>query len=153
MHTILVTILLLQIAYIDYKTMKIPDKWNLALGFCGLISCILDTQVMFTDRLIGLFVVSVPMYVLCLIIPDAFGGGDIKLTASMGFYLGWKQVLIGVYLSFLIGGMEAVYLLTVKKFRKEDGTHMAFGPALCLGMWIAMIWGNSLIQWYVENLT
>ena len=147
---ILVTLLLLRIAYIDYKTMKIPDKLNLAIMVCGLISCIQNTEIDFIERMIGFLIVSVPMYMICLMIPEAFGGGDIKLTAVMGFFLGWKQVLVGAYLSFLIGGAQAAWLLAVKKIKQRSHAHMAFGPALCLGMWIAMIRGKDLITWYLE---
>ncbi len=150
MIKILVTILLASIAYIDHKTMKIPNKLNLAIGVCGLLSCIQNTDVTMMDRIIGVLILSAPMYILCMIIPEAFGGGDIKLTAAMGFYLGWKRTLVGAYLSFLLGGVQAIWLL-IRKNRKKDATsHMAFGPALCMGMWIAMIKGNELIQWYFE---
>ena len=148
MLDILVSILLLRIAYIDDKTMKISNKMNLALGLCGLISCIQNTGITMQERMIGFVIISVPMYVLCLIIPDAFGGGDIKLTAVMGFYLGWKRMLAGAYLSFIIGGVQAVYILSVNRSQSEKTTHMAFGPSLCLGIWIAMLWGNDLIPWY-----
>ena len=144
----LVSVLLLRIAYVDHKTLKIPDKLNLALGVCGLLSCIQDTDLAMMERMIGFAVISVPMYFLCLLIPDAFGGGDIKLTAVMGFYIGWKRMLAGAYLSFLIGGAQAVSILAGKRSQKEKTTHMAFGPALCLGTWIAMLWGNDLIPWY-----
>ena len=145
---ILITILLARIAYIDYKTMKIPDKLNLALGICGLVSCIQNTDVGLADRIIGFLIISVPMYFLCLIIPEAFGGGDIKLAAVMGFYLGWKRTLAGAYLSFIFGGLQAMILLIRKKQQKGKTSHMAFGPALSLGMWVAMVWGNELIGWY-----
>lgn len=150
MIKILVTILLASIAYIDHKTMKIPDKLNLAIGVCGLLSCIQNTDVTMPDRLIGFLIISVPMCLICMIIPEAFGGGDIKLSAVMGFYLGWKRTLAGAYLSFLIGGAQAIVLLIRKKQLKVRTSHMAFGPALCLGMWIAMVWGNELIRWYFE---
>ncbi len=148
MLNIIVTVLLLLIAYIDHKTMKIPDRLNVALGICGLVSCIQNPNVVFVDRIIGAFAVSVPMYLLCLAIPDAFGGGDIKLTAVMGFYLGWKLLFTGVYLGFLIGGIQAVYLLLTKNIQMGKRAHMAFGPALCIGLWIAMVWGSELLKWY-----
>ena len=71
MLNILVTILLLQIAYIDHKTMKIPDKLNFALGVCGLVSCIQNTDITITDRIFGFSIISVPLYILCLVIPEA----------------------------------------------------------------------------------
>lgn len=142
MLKILITFLLLRIAYVDHKTLRIPDELNLALGICGLVSCIQNTDMIVTDRILGFLIISVPMYLLCIIIPDAFGGGDMKLAAVMGFYLGWKRMLAGAYLSFLIGGVQAIWLLTTKKLPKGEKTYMAFGPALCLGTWIAMIWGK-----------
>ena len=148
MLDVLISILLLRIAYIDHKTMKISNKMNLALGVCGLVSCIQNTEITIMERVIGFAIISVPMYVLCLIISDAFGGGDIKLSAVMGFYLGWKRMLAGAYISFLIGGLQAVYILIVNRSQNDKTTHMAFGPALCLGIWIAMLWGNDLIPWY-----
>lgn len=148
MIEILVTILLAKIAYTDHKTMKIPNKLNLAIGVCGLVSCIQNTDVGLADRIIGFLIISVPMYFLCLIIPEAFGGGDIKLAAVMGFYLGWKRTLAGAYLSFILGGLQAMILLIRKKQQKGKTSHMAFGPALSLGMWGAMVWGNELIRWY-----
>ena len=149
-HEIIITILLANIAYTDHKSMKIPDKLNLAIGVCGLVSCIQNTDVGMTDRILGLLIISVPMYILCLIIPEAFGGGDIKLAAAMGFFLGWKRTLAGAYLSFLLGGLQAIVLLIRKKQRIGETSHMAFGPALCLGMWIAMVRGNELIRWYFD---
>lgn len=148
MTDIVVIGILLRIAYIDDKTMEIPDRLTLVLGICGFISCIQNSSIPFTDRILGLAFISVPMYLLCFVIPNAFGGGDIKLTAAMGFYLGWRILLIGVYFGFLIGGIQAAYLLLSKKVRRGEGAHMAFGPALCIGIFIAMLWGTEILQWY-----
>ena len=148
MIEILIAILLAKIAYTDHKTMIIPNKLNLAIGVCGLVSCIQNTDMTISDRIIGFLIISVPMYLLCMLIPEAFGGGDIKLAAVMGFYLGWKRTLAGAYLSFLLGGLQAIILLIRKKQLKVETSHMAFGPALCFGMWVAMVWGNELIRWY-----
>ena len=55
---------------------------------------------------------------------------------------------VGAYLSFIFGGLQAMILLIRKKQQKGKTSHMAFGPALSLGMWVAMVWGNELIRWY-----
>lgn len=153
MLDIFVMIILIRIAYIDNKTMEIPDKLNFILGICGLVSCIQNPTLLLMERLIGLVLISVPMYLLCLAIPDAFGGGDIKLTAAMGFYLGWRILIVGVYIGFLIGGAQAAYLLASKKVRKGESAHMAFGPALCVGILVSMLWGTELLQWYFGIFT
>ena len=83
-------------------------------------------------------------------IPGAFGGGDIKLTFVMGLYLGWKKVLLGMFLAVLIGGAEASWLLLTGKVKVGEGAHMAFGPALCLGFILAGWWGDVLVSSYLN---
>ena len=143
-----VVYLLVMIAVIDFKTMEIPDELNLALGVCALCAACMDSDIGLAARLIGAVSVSVPMLLMCMAIPGAFGGGDIKLVFVMGLYLGWKLLLTGVFLAFLIGGIQAFYLLLSGKAKAGEGAHMAFGPALCVGMIIAMFWGNGLLSWY-----
>lgn len=59
------------------------------------------------------------MYILTWIIPGAFGGGDVKLVAACGWFLGVKAVVTGTFVGFLAGGTYAAVLLAVKKDRKE----------------------------------
>lgn len=148
LHLIVVGSLLI-IAWIDHKTMKIPDLWNLALLICGLCSVFLSDRITLAERIIGMLIVSVPMYAMICLIPGSFGGGDVKLTFVMGLYLGWKQVLTGTFLAFLIGGAQAMYLLVAGKAKAGTGARMAFGPALCLGYGIAMLFGEQLLSWYL----
>ena len=113
----------------------------------ALISWFTMTGPGLVERLVGAFCVSVPMLVLTMLIPGAFGGGDIKLMAACGLFLGWKCTLVSTFLGFLFGGIWAAgLLLTGKAERKE---HFAFGPFLCLGMGIGLIYGQTLINWYV----
>ena len=144
----IVVCLLAVIAVIDLRTMEIPDELNLALGICALCSIWADLGIGLAARLIGAVCVSVPMLLICMAIPGAFGGGDIKLVFVMGLYLGWKLLLTGVFLAFLIGGIQAFYLLLSGKAKAGEGAQMSFGPALCVGMIIAMFWGNGLLSWY-----
>ena len=148
MIQILMTMLLLIIAVVDWKTMEIPDGLNGAVAFLAGISLWAMPEVPMPDRIIGAVCVSVPMYLLCILISDAFGGGDIKLVFTMGFFLGWKNVLVGMFLAIMIGGMQALYLLICKKVKAGENAHMAFGPALCVGMIISMFWGERLIAGY-----
>ena len=146
----IVTILLAIIAWTDHKTMEIPDRWNLALGVCGIAAMFINPEVSILERGIGAFCVSVPMFLLTTWIPGAFGGGDIKLTFAMGLYLGWKFVLLGTFLAILIGGTQAIYLLASRKAKVGEGAHMAFGPALCLGLFLAAHWGTRILSWYLN---
>lgn len=55
------------------------------------------------------------MLLLTLIIPDAFGGGDIKLMAVAGFMLGFANTLLATFIALLFGGGVAIYTLMQKK--------------------------------------
>ena len=147
---IMVVIILALIAWTDWKTMEIPDWMNLSLAVCAVINMFIENNVSVFERVIGAFCVSVPMYLLILRIPAAFGGGDIKLTSAIGLYLGWKKTLTGTFLAFLIGGLQGSYLLVSGKAKRGEGAHMAFGPALCIGYAAAMFAGNEILQWYLS---
>lgn len=140
--------LLLTIALIDFDTMEIPDGLIAAVGVCALASIWGFPEVTLMQRCIGAFCVSAPMFLLCLLIEGAFGGGDIKLLAVMGFYLGWKSCLVGAFIGIMIGGAQAVYLLAAGKVKRGEGAHMAFGPALCAGIFLAQLYGTQIYEWY-----
>lgn len=146
---VIVIVLLVKIAWTDYKTMEIPDRWNLFLSVCGFAAIFINSEISVLERIVGAFCVSVPMFLVTALIPGAFGGGDIKLTFSMGLHLGWKRLLLGTFAAIMIGGMQALYLLATGKAKVGEGAHMAFGPALCIGFFLANWWGEVLINWYL----
>jgi leader peptidase (prepilin peptidase)/N-methyltransferase len=84
------------------------------------------------------------MLAMALFIPDAFGGGDIKLMAVAGFMLGMGNTLLATFIGILLGGAVAAWLL-IKKTREK---HMAFGPYLCIGIMTSLLFGDIIIQWY-----
>ena len=143
---VLFLVMLVLIAVVDWKTMLIPDAFSVTVFGIGLLSAATGSGPAFSDRLIGMAVVSVPMILITLAIPGAFGGGDIKLMAASGMMLGWKLSLVAIFLAILTGGIYgSCLLITGKKGRFE---HFAFGPFLCVGMVIALFWGEALIGWY-----
>jgi leader peptidase (prepilin peptidase) / N-methyltransferase len=87
---------------------------------------------------------------------EAMGGGDVKLLAAMGTFIGYKLVLLTLILASFVGSIiGAVILIQVKKKEKEAtsfGHYIPFGPYLAIGAVIALIWGNDLINWYFNHL-
>ena len=73
--------ILLSVSLIDAETQTIPDRLNLALAVCGAVSVLLSPAD-WLPHIIGALCVSVPMFLLCLVIDGAFGGGDIKADGS-----------------------------------------------------------------------
>ena len=107
-------------------------------------------QMSLVDSIIGMFCISLPMFLLNLVIPDSFGGGDIKLMFASGIALGWKYSLLAAFIGILIAGIYCIYLILTKKVDKKG--HIAFGPYLSIGIFIALCYGYEIISWYLNLL-
>ncbi|MGL5911400.1 MAG: prepilin peptidase, partial [Phycicoccus sp.] len=91
--------------------------------------------------LIGAATFGVVYVVLALLPGGGIGGGDVRLAPLIGALLGWlgpAQVLVGMTAGFLVGGLAAMALLVLG--RAGLRTSIAYGPAMCLGAWVAIGW-------------
>ena len=98
------------------------------------------------SHIIGLIAISLPLYVIFLMTRgNGIGGGDIKLMAACGLFLGWKLIILGFFLGCLIATIIHLTLMAMKKADRA----LSFGPYLSIGIFIALIWGNLFINWYL----
>ena len=91
------------------------------------------------------------MLVLALLARGALGFGDVKLAALLGTftaYLGWAFLVLAGVSGFLVAGMVAIVLLVFRLARRTD--HIAFGPFMVVGAFIALYGGTWLIEWYTS---
>ncbi len=135
------------VAYIDYDTMEIPDAFHIAILAVGVLSVFLTDYASWYEHLIGVVAVSVPMLIIALIVPGGFGGGDIKLMAACGLYLGWRSVVFAFFVSVIIGGISALIMVTSGKKKRRD--YIAFGPYLCIGVAAAIFIGDFITEYYL----
>lgn len=140
--------ILLVIGWIDQLTMEIPNGLVLALLVCAPLFVLLFETPSLPARLIGALCVSVPMLLLGLVIPNAFGGGDVKLMAAAGFLLGWKNCLLAMFLAVICGGTVACTLLLTHRVGRKDT--IPFGPYLCLGVAVSLLAGDAILGWYLS---
>ena len=75
------------------------------------------------------------------------GMGDILLGALMGILLGMPNVLVGLFSAFVLGSIVGLILIVAKKKTLKDA--VPFGPFLVAGTFIALFWGDKLINWYL----
>jgi leader peptidase (prepilin peptidase)/N-methyltransferase len=76
------------------------------------------------------------------------GIGDIKMEAFIGIMLGFPNILVGIFLAIVTGGLVAVGLLVTRlKGRKQT---MPFGPFLAVGAFLALLWGPTFLNWYLR---
>lgn len=138
---------LLAITFIDFDTLEIPNGLNIAMLVLGIIGALINPDITLINRLIGMVAVSIPLLVMALAIPGSFGGGDVKLMVGAGLLLGWQNCLLATFIGIITAGIYGIILLLSHKNELKD--HIAFGPYLSLGIFIALIWGNQIISWYL----
>ena len=90
------------------------------------------------------------LFTVAFIAPAGMGMGDVKLALVLGTFLGYAGsvgvTLVGMFLSFLLGGVIGIVLLMRGGDRK---TQVPFGPYLALGTALAILWGRSILDWYL----
>lgn len=115
----------------DLKCRKISDR------LCGLILGIAVAAVFFMpgvtplERILSAAAIGSLMLTATLILPGVFGGGDIKLMAACGGFLGWEMIR-DAFVTAVIAAALAVFLLRVKE--REYRTGIAMAPFFELGM-------------------
>lgn len=139
---------LLAVAFIDLDTMEIPNGLIIFLFIPALVLLFATPATPILAHICGFFAVALPLFALALIIPDCFGGGDIKLMAVCGLALAWQNILLAMFIALLFGGAFAVYLLA--KAKADRKSHFAFGPFLAIGIITAALIGPQIISLYLS---
>lgn len=134
------------VSFVDQDTMEIPPVLNLAILLLGVISIFTIGGHSIVDRAVGMLCISLPLYLIVLVIPDGFGGGDIKLMFATGLLLGWKANLSAFLIGVVLGGLYGIVALVRRKLGKKD--HFAFGPFLCIGLVVVVFCGGFLVDAY-----
>lgn len=151
--------ILICVGFIDYDTLEM-DLWMLALILVLAVpSALLSDAVSLTDRLIGLACISVPFFIIGEIVAvfmkkktgERIRGielGDTILMAVSGALIGWKAVCASAFFGILLAAVFGM----INKHRSGE-SKFAFGPYLAMGLFIGALFGESLIDWYIELLT
>ena len=137
---------------IDWKHMFIPDSMWITILLGGIVIYI-DSLIQngwqkneLISRIVGAFAVSVLFYLIDYLKPDSIGGGDIKLMFAAGFVLGGVKTLFALLIAGLVG---TIFLILTNTLKKENmKKQVPFGPHLTVGIFISMLFGDLLINWY-----
>lgn len=142
-------------AWIDFKTQIIPDSMWVSI-FVGGIFIVIDSLVNKTftkefiiSKVIGLFAVSGLFFLIGVISKGrAMGGGDVKLMAATGFVLGWKAVIVSLFLAAIAG---VVFSFFRKIFTKQEMRGVIpFGPFLAIGVMASAFCGEWIFNKYLS---
>jgi len=143
---------LLVITFIDIDHQIIPDVITYPGIGVGFVTSLLVGHITYKESLIGillgggiLLLVAWGYYLLTK--REGMGGGDIKLLAMIGAFLGWKGVIFTIFAGSAIGTVAGVALA----LRTGGGRRLAipFGPFLSIGGLLYLFFGPQLIGWYI----
>ncbi len=80
---------------------------------------------------------------------DAMGLGDVKMMFAVGALLGWRLTLLSIFLGAFSGAIIGIFLISRQK-DKDMQTQIPFGIFLGIGSIIALLFGESIIKWYLQ---
>jgi len=150
---------LVTIIWIDIHHQIIPDVISLPGILLGFLFSFVSTFVSWQDSLIGLlagggffYLISLSYYLIRK--QEGLGGGDIKLLALLGAFLGWQSLLFIIFISSLSGSI--VGLIAMRSQKKGGSTRIPYGPFLALSGMVYLFFRpqiNELFQLYLHLLS
>ncbi|HEY6973188.1 MAG TPA: prepilin peptidase [Nitrospiraceae bacterium] len=117
----------------------------------GLLGAVTVLPVGIVNSLLGIAVGGGLLWILAWASPYMFGkegmgGGDIKLLAMIGAFLGWKPALLTIMIGSLIGSVIGIGLMVARIIKRDE--HIPFGPFLVVGAVLSMFFAQPLLVWY-----
>ena len=142
--------LLIVIFFIDLKHKIIPNTLTYPGIVFGLGVSLLPPPLLvkFLDSLFALILGGGFFLLIAFVSRGGMGGGDIKLAGMMGAYLGCKDLILALFLSFALGALAGLFLILLKVKSRKD--YLPFGPSLVVGTFLVLFWGEELWQWYCQ---
>ena len=137
---------LVAITVIDLRYQIIPDAITLPGVLAGLVASLTSQRVSWLDSAGGIVLGSGLFVAVIVLSRGGMGGGDLKLGAMLGAFLGWKALLVALFVAVVLGGVSAVALLASGTRARKDA--IPFGPFLAVGGAVALFWGDALVAWY-----
>jgi leader peptidase (prepilin peptidase)/N-methyltransferase len=143
---------LVVITFIDLDHQIIPDVISLPGIVVGFLAALAIPWLPWLDSLLGILLGGGSLFLVAAVYQrltgqEGMGGGDVKLLAMIGAFLGWKAVLPVIFLGSLAGSLVGVPLMLIK--RSDGKLAIPFGPFLALGAVICLLWGRQLFDWYI----
>jgi len=144
---------LIIITVIDLYHQIIPDVISIPGIGVGLLAALIIPHITFFKSLLGILLGGGSLFVVAtsyqwLFKREGMGGGDVKLLAMIGAFLGWDAVILTILLSSLIGSITGMIIMALKG--KGFKYAIPFGPFLSLGAVIALFYKNEIISWYLQ---
>jgi leader peptidase (prepilin peptidase)/N-methyltransferase len=145
--------LLIVISFIDYDFQIIPDILSVGGLIIGFIIAFVRPGFSFKEALYGVLLGGGVLFVIAygyqiIMKREGMGGGDIKLLAMIGSFLGLKGVIFSLVGGSIIGTLVGIPLMLIKKENTKYA--IPFGPFLSLAAFLYLFTGNNIVQQFTE---
>ena len=140
-----VFVILIKIAWHDWRSYIIPHRYMALLAIAAAVGTAvgeMDLAAAAEGMLFGFFIYACLFYLK----KGMIGAGDVKLAAVLGFWLGWPLSAAAVYLSFISGGIAAIFCLLLQIKKRSD--MLPFAPLMAFSAAIVYICGEALWQFW-----
>ena len=138
-------IIMLYAAFEDIKTRECADFLSVMLGITGIIGK--EPKELFLSLLAFAGIILI-LLISSAVTKNGIGGGDVKLMAVAGLLIGWQKILLAFLLGCILGSV--LHLLRMKV--SGEGHVLAMGPYLAAGIFLAALFGERWIDWYLSLL-
>lgn len=146
---------LVALTAIDFDTQLLPDDITLPLLWLGLLFNFFGVFTNLADAVVGAMVGYLALWSVYWLFKlatgkEGMGYGDFKLLAALGAWMGWQLLPLIILLSSLVGAIVGIALIVALKHGRN--IPIPFGPYLAGGGLIALFWGETLTQSYLQLL-
>lgn len=146
---------LVAMSMIDIDHQILPDSMTLSLMWLGLLLNIDHTFVDLQSAVIGAATGYLSLWSVYWLFKfatgkDGMGFGDFKLLAALGAWFGWQFLPMIILLSSLVGAIVGIAGIMI--MGRDKNIPIPFGPYLAAAGWIAAMWGNDIMLWYLPNI-
>lgn len=153
MAAILLTWVLVALAFIDIDHQLLPDVMVLPFLWIGLLVNLNGTFVDLPSAVIGAAAGYLALWTVFQLFKlvtgkEGMGYGDFKLLALFGAWLGWKLLPLIILLSSFLGAIVGIVLIVFQG--RDRAQPIPFGPYLAAAGWVAMLWGDGIVRQYLQ---
>lgn len=140
------TAVLIVISFIDFDHQIIPDILSIPGIPIFFLSAVFIVKISWHEALIGLLIGGGMLFLIAFVYEmitkrEGMGGGDIKLLAMIGAFLGWKSLIFVLLFSSFTGALIGLIVMAVKK--KDTKYAVPFGPFLSIAAVVYIFWGDA----------
>jgi prepilin signal peptidase PulO-like enzyme (type II secretory pathway) len=135
----------------DLKHYEIPDKVLFPAIIISALYCVLFNFNNILNYILAVLVGAGFFFLIWFFSKGKWMGfGDVKFAILMGLLLGFSKTLLALFLAFLLGAVMGLILMALQK--KKIKSEIPFGPFLIVGTFLAIFFGEKIVNWYLNFL-